>query len=56
LQPQRVAKLLDGLMARRAAKDDDHAARLAALRAKLVNAESRLGRLWLSQDALVGVK
>jgi hypothetical protein len=51
LQPQRVAKLLDGLMARQAAKDDDHSARLAALRAKLADAESRLGRLFASIES-----
>jgi hypothetical protein len=31
-------------MGRQAAKDDDRAARLAALRAKLADSESRLGR------------
>jgi hypothetical protein len=36
--------MMRGLRYRQAAKDDDHAARLAALRAKLADSESRLGR------------
>jgi site-specific DNA recombinase len=46
LTPERVGKLLEGLMQRQASKDEDHASRLTALRAKLNDAEKRLGRLY----------
>jgi site-specific DNA recombinase len=46
LTPERVAKLLAGLMERQAAKDEDYALRLTALRAKLMDAEERLRRLY----------
>jgi hypothetical protein len=46
LTSERVGKLLEGLMQRQAAKDEDHASRLTALRAKLTDAERRLGRLY----------
>jgi site-specific DNA recombinase len=47
LTPGRVGKLLEGLMMQRqASKDEDHASRLTALRAKLTDAEKRLGRLY----------
>jgi site-specific DNA recombinase len=46
LTPERVGKLLEGLMQRQASKDEDHASRLTALRAKLTDAEKRLGRLY----------
>ena len=35
LTPERVGNLLAGLMERQAAKDEDHGARLTALRAKI---------------------
>jgi hypothetical protein len=46
LTPERVGKLLAGLMKRQAAKEEDHSSRLAALRAKLADAEKRPGRLY----------
>ena len=46
LTPERVGKLLIGLMERQPARDDDHAGRLASLRTKLADAEARLGRLY----------
>jgi site-specific DNA recombinase len=46
LTPERVGKLLEGLMKRQAAKDDDHSSRLTGLRAKLADGEKRLGRLY----------
>ncbi|WP_249792848.1 hypothetical protein [Bradyrhizobium sp. BRP22] len=46
LTPERVAELLSGLMERRAARDEDYSSRLTALRAKLSDAEGRLGRLY----------
>lgn len=51
LTPERVSRLLAGLMERQAAKDEDHTARLAALRAKLADAESRLGRLYAAIES-----
>jgi site-specific DNA recombinase len=45
LTPESVGRLLEGLMKRQAAKDEDHSSRLTALRAKLADAEKRLGRL-----------
>lgn len=46
LTPERVGRLLAGLMDRQTARDADHAQRLAALRDKLADAESRLDRLY----------
>jgi site-specific DNA recombinase len=46
LTPERVGNLLTGLMERQASRDEDHAARVTALRAKVTDAESRLGRLY----------
>lgn len=46
LTPDRVARLLEGLMKRQTSRADDHGQRLAALRAKLADAESRLKRLY----------
>jgi site-specific DNA recombinase len=46
LTPERVGKLLIGLMERQSSRDEDHALRLTALRAKLADAEGRLGRLY----------
>ncbi|MGB3540068.1 MAG: recombinase family protein [Mesorhizobium sp.] len=46
LTPERIGDLLAGLMQRQAAKDEDHATRLSALRAKLADAMARLDRLY----------
>ena len=46
LTPERVRKLLSGLMNRQAAKNEDYSGRVAALRAKCGDAEGRLGRLY----------
>lgn len=46
LTPERVEKLLAGLLQRQASKDEDHGKRLASLSAKLGEAEARLGRLY----------
>ena len=46
LMPNRVRSLLEGLLQRQAAKEEDHAARLSALRAKVADAQGRLGRLY----------
>ena len=46
LTPERVGALLRGLMDRQTKRDADHAQRLTALRAKLTEAEGRLGRLY----------
>ena len=52
LTPERVGNLLAGLMERQAAKDEDHTARLTALlKAKLSDAESRLGRLYAAIES-----
>ena len=51
LTPERVGNLLVGLMERQAAKDEDHTARLTALRAKVTDAESRLGRLYAAIES-----
>jgi hypothetical protein len=40
-----------GLMERQAAKNEDHTARLTALRAKISDAESRLGRLYAAIES-----
>ena len=44
--PERVGDLLGGLLKRQASKEEDDAARLSALKAKLTDAESRLARLY----------
>jgi site-specific DNA recombinase len=46
LTPERVAKLLAGLLERQTAKNEDYSVRLTSLRAKLTDAEERLGRLY----------
>ncbi|EGE55955.1 Resolvase domain protein [Rhizobium etli CNPAF512] len=46
LTPERIRVLLEGLMNRQAAREEDHTSRMAALRAKLADAESRLSRLY----------
>jgi DNA invertase Pin-like site-specific DNA recombinase len=45
LTPERIGHLLVGLMQRQTAKDEDHGARLSALRAKTADAKTRLDRL-----------
>jgi site-specific DNA recombinase len=45
LAPERVEHILAGLMERQVSRDEDHATRLSALKAKLTDAESRLTRL-----------
>ncbi len=51
LTPERVGDLLAGLMERQAAKNEDHATRLTALRAKISDVESRLGRLYAAIES-----
>ena len=51
LTPERVGNLLAGLMERQAGKDEDHAARLTALRAKIADTEGRLGRLYAAIES-----
>jgi site-specific DNA recombinase len=51
LTPDRVGKLLAGLMERQASKDEDHASRLTALKAKVTEAASRLGRLYAAIES-----
>ena len=46
LTPERVGNLLAGLLERQATRDEDHSSRLNALRAKVADADSRLGRLY----------
>ena len=46
LTKERVCDLLSGLIERQTAKCEDRAGRLATLRAKLADAENRLGRLY----------
>jgi site-specific DNA recombinase len=46
LTPDRVGRLLEGLMKRQDARDEDHGRRLASLRSKLTDAQTRLGRLY----------
>lgn len=46
LTPERIGALLRGLMDRQTRRDADYANRLTALRAKLSEAEGRLGRLY----------
>jgi site-specific DNA recombinase len=51
LTPERVGNLLAGLVERQASREEDHAARLSALRAKVTDAESRLGRLYAAIES-----
>jgi site-specific DNA recombinase len=51
LTPERVAGLLTGLMQRQTSRDEDHASRLTALRAKLADAQSRLDRLYAAIES-----
>jgi site-specific DNA recombinase len=51
LTPERVGNLLAGLVERQASRDEDHATRLSALRAKVTDAESRLGRLYAAIES-----
>jgi site-specific DNA recombinase len=51
LTTERVGDLLAGLMERQAAKNEDHTTRLTALRAKINDAESRLGRLYAAIES-----
>jgi hypothetical protein len=46
LTPQRVQKLLEALLERQSARSADYAERITALRTKLLDAESRLSRLY----------
>jgi site-specific DNA recombinase len=46
LTPERLTRVLAGLMQRQAGRQEDHAARLAELRRSVSDAESRLGRLY----------
>lgn len=46
LTPERVGHLLSGLIERQAAKSEDRAGRLTALRGKVAEAQTRLGRLY----------
>jgi site-specific DNA recombinase len=51
LTPERVGNLLAGLMDRQSARDEDHTARLGALKAKLADAGNRLGRLYAAIES-----
>jgi site-specific DNA recombinase len=51
LTPERVGNLLAGLMDRQSARDEDHSARLSALKAKLTDAENRLGCLYAAIES-----
>jgi site-specific DNA recombinase len=51
LTPERVEDLLAGLLERQTAKDEDRATRLGGLKAKLSEAESRLGRLYAAIES-----
>lgn len=51
LTRERVADLLAGLMQRQAARDEDHANRLTALRAKLADTQGRLDRLYAAIES-----
>ena len=51
LTPERVGKLLTALMERQTAKNEDYSVRLATLRAKLTDAEGRLGRLYAAIES-----
>jgi site-specific DNA recombinase len=49
--PERVGNLLAGLVERQASRDEDQGTRLSALRAKVTDAESRLGRLYAAIES-----
>jgi site-specific DNA recombinase len=51
LTPERVGNILAGLLERQTAKDEDHAARLRALKTKLADAENRLGRIYAAIES-----
>lgn len=51
LTPERIGDLLAGLMQRQTAKDEDHGARLSALRAKTADAKARLDRLYAAIES-----
>lgn len=51
LTPERTEKLLSSLMQRQTSRNSDHAQRIAALRAKLGDAEARLTRLYNAIEA-----
>jgi hypothetical protein len=51
LTPERIGTLLVALMERQAAKDEDYSTRLTTLRAKLADAEARLGRLYAAIES-----
>ena len=51
LTPDRIGRLLASLMERQGDKDADHASRLSALRAKVADAENRLGRLYAAIES-----
>ncbi|VFU10937.1 Resolvase domain protein [Methylocella tundrae] len=51
LTPERIGRLLGGLMDRQAAKSDDHASRLTQLKAKIADAQSRLGRFYAAIES-----
>lgn len=53
LTPSASRTLLAGLMERQAARNEDHAARLSALKTKLANAETRLGRLYAAIESSI---
>lgn len=46
LTPDRVGRLLEGLLGRQTSRDEDYTQRLSALRSKLSDAENRLSRLY----------
>ncbi|WP_095089997.1 recombinase family protein [Mesorhizobium sophorae] len=51
LTPERIGDLLAGLMQRQTARDEDHGARLSALRAKTADAKGRLDRLYAAIES-----
>jgi hypothetical protein len=51
LMPDRVGKLLAGLLERQTAREGDHADRMASLRAKLTDAQARLGSLYAAIES-----
>ncbi|NEJ60762.1 recombinase family protein [Rhizobium leguminosarum] len=51
LTPERVGKILTGIIERQASKDEDYSGRLTALRAKLADAQGRLGRLYAAIES-----
>lgn len=51
LTPERIGKILTGIIERQASKDEDYSGRLTALRAKLADAQGRLGRLYAAIES-----